>query len=62
MSIVVLVKSTRGERRVAKLCDLGWAKVWSDPSGKQTLHVGAPRYWSKVGSDCYDFAAQADIH
>ena len=46
--LVVLTNIEGSGRIVAKLCDMGWAKVWSDPAGYQTIQVGSRKYMPKV--------------
>jgi serine/threonine protein kinase len=45
----VVVSNSESGPQIAKLCDLGWAKVLHDPTGRQTKDVGSPRYQPDVG-------------
>ena len=44
----VLTNIDGSERIVAKICDMGFAKVWSDPAGYQTAQVGTLKFMPKV--------------
>lgn len=45
----VVVSNSQSGPQVAELCDLGWAKVLDDPTGRETINVGSPRYQPDVG-------------